>query len=220
MDLNLTHVYLMPGMAANTSIFEYIQLPKDRFEIHRLEWMMPLHKETLSSYAQRMSLKVTHDNPVLIGVSFGGVLVQEMSLCIKVKKIVIISSVKSNNELPRKMYVARLLKLYKLLPTRLVAHFNKLPSYDFGQVIKKRLALYQKYLSINDKKYLDWAIFNMVCWDRNETIPNIIHIHGNKDTVFPIHKISNCIVVDGGTHIMILNKYKWFNAHLPKLIIE
>ena len=60
----------------------------------------------------------------------------------------------------------------------------------------------------------------MVCWDRNETLPNIVHIHGNKDTVFPIQNISNCIVVEGGTHIMILNKYKWLNKHLPQLIMS
>ena len=28
----------------------------------------------------------------------------------------------------------------------------------------------------------------------------------------------NCIVIKGGTHIMIINKYKWFNENLPKLI--
>jgi hypothetical protein len=36
-------------------------------------------EETLVSYAKRMCEKVTHPNPVLIGVSFGGILVQEMS---------------------------------------------------------------------------------------------------------------------------------------------
>ena len=220
MDLNYTHVYFMPGMAANSSIFEYIQLPPNQFQIHLLEWIQPLYKETLSSYAQRMSVKIIHDDPVLIGVSFGGVLVQEMSFFLKVKKIIIISSIKSKSELPKKMYVARHLKLYKFLPTRLAAHFNKLSAYNFGQVVKKRLALYQKYLSINDKRYLDWAVLNMVCWDRNEIIPNIVHIHGNKDTVFPIQNISNCIVIDGGTHIMILNKYKWFNKYLPQLIMS
>jgi len=220
MDLNYIHVYLMPGMAANSSIFEYIQLPPNKFEIHLLEWIPPIDNEALSSYARRMSLKITHDNSVLIGVSFGGVLVQEMSLFRDIKKIIIISSIKSKSELPKKMYVARRLKLYKFLPTQLVAHFNKLSAFNFGQMVKKRLALYQKYLSINDKRYLDWAIFNMVCWDRNETLPNIVHIHGNKDTVFPIQNISNCIVVEGGTHIMILNKYKWLNKHLPQLIMS
>jgi len=101
MDLNYIHVYLMPGMAANSSIFEYIQLPPNKFEIHLLEWIPPIDNETLSSYAHRMSLKITHDNSVLIGVSFGGVLVQEMSLFREIKKIIIISSIKSKSELQK-----------------------------------------------------------------------------------------------------------------------
>ena len=30
---NLIHVYFMPGMAANPSIFEFIQLPEDQFNM-------------------------------------------------------------------------------------------------------------------------------------------------------------------------------------------
>ena len=37
---------------------------------------------------------------------------------------------------------------------------------------------------------------------------NVIHIHGNKDEIFPIKYIKNCIVIEGGTHVMILNKAK------------
>ena len=68
----------MPGMAANTSIFDFIQLG-NAFEIHRLSWFPPKKDQTLVSYAKLMCEKVTHPKPVLVGVSFGGILVQEMS---------------------------------------------------------------------------------------------------------------------------------------------
>jgi hypothetical protein len=68
--------------------------------------------------------------------------------------------------------------------------------------------------------YLSWAIEKMVCWEQEEIIPNIIHIHGDKDTVFPIKNINNGIIISNGTHIMILNKFKWFNENLPKLILS
>ena len=47
----------------------------------------------------RMCEDIQHKNPVLIGVSFGGVLAQEMSRFIDLKKVIIISSVKNTNEL-------------------------------------------------------------------------------------------------------------------------
>jgi hypothetical protein len=69
-------------------------------------------------------------------------------------------------------------------------------------------------------KYLDWAIENVLLWQRNIPDEKVIHIHGDEDMVFPISNIKNCIVVKGGTHIMIVNKYKWLNENLPNLILE
>jgi hypothetical protein len=48
---------------------------------------------------------------------------------------------------------------------------------------------------------------------------SVIHIHGDMDDVFPIKYIKECTVVEGGTHIMILNKYRWFNANLGAIIL-
>ncbi|MCF8274339.1 MAG: alpha/beta hydrolase [Flavobacteriaceae bacterium] len=219
MSQDVIHVYFMPGMAASTKIFEYIRLPENQFKIHYFEWLIPFDNESLSDYALRMSKKIEYEDCVLIGVSFGGVLVQEISKHIKVKKLIIISSVKSMNELPKKMLFAKITKAYKLLPVQLVENMDVLAKYVFGNRITKRFELYKKYLSVNNSKYLNWAIKNMVCWNQSEIIPNIIHIHGDNDSVFPISNIKNCIKVTGGTHIMILNKFKWFNENLPKLIL-
>ena len=103
MTKNITHVYLMPGMAANPTIFENIKLPEDKYQIHWLEWKIPVKDETLESYAKRMILDIKHENIVLLGVSFGGILVQEISKHIKLKKLFVVSSVKSHHELPKRL---------------------------------------------------------------------------------------------------------------------
>ena len=212
-------VYFMPGLAASSSIFERIALPVDGFEMILLEWELPLNNESLSEYAERISKKVTHENPVLIGVSFGGILVQEMAQFLDVRKIIIISSVKSNLEFPTAFKVAKTTKAYKLFPTNLISNIENLALFSFGNKVKKRIDLYEKFLSVRDKKYLDWAIEKVILWDRTEIVNNVIHIHGDADEVFPIKNIERCIVVKGGTHIMILSKFKWFNVNLPKIIL-
>ena len=215
------HVYLMPGMAASSIIFEKIKLPEAIFEMHLLEWVLPKEKETLQDYAKRMAKKITHEDAVLIGVSFGGILVQEMKPFLKVKKVIIISSVKSNTELPRTMKIAKTTKAYKLIPTQLVENIESLVKYTFGSsIIKKRLKLYEKFLSMRDKVYLDWAIEHIINWNRVTIDTSIIHIHGDADEVFPIKYIKNCIPVAGGTHIMIITKYLWLNVNLPKIIMD
>ena len=211
----------MPGMAASPTIFERIQLPEDTFEMHLLEWEIPNTGETLSAYAQRIARKVKEDNPILVGVSFGGILVQEMKAFLKPKKVIIISSVKSNTEFPRRFKVAKTTKAYKLIPTTLFENIEMLVKFSFGSsIVKQRLALYEKFLAVRDKRYLDWAIEQIINWNRIAIDEEIIHIHGDEDEVFPAKNIKKFIPVKGGTHIMILSKYKWLNENLPKIILD
>lgn len=213
-----TPVYMMPGMAANPSIFEYIKLPADKYSVHWLSWKIPEPQESLSAYAGRMIAEITHENPVLIGVSFGGVLVQEMAKQITCRKVIIISSVKTKYELPRRMKFSRKLGLYRVAPVGIFTDMRKVAKYALGEKIKKRMELYQKYLSVSDPVYLKWALAQMICWDQTEAAEGLIHIHGTADPVFPYKYINKCITVKGGTHIMIITKCKWFNKNLPKIL--
>ena len=220
MTKKLIHIYCMPGMAANSSIFNHISLPEDTFALHMLEWFVPSKGMSLEDYAKEMCTRIEHKNPVLMGVSFGGILVQEMAKVIPVKKVIVISSVKKQSELPKRMRFSKYTKLHKLLPTGLVNNVELLAKYAFGETVTKRLELYEQYLSVRDKYYIDWAIDKIVNWNQKECASNVVHIHGDKDPVFPIQHIQNCITVEKGTHIMIINRFKWFNEHLPTIILE
>ncbi|MFQ3173665.1 MAG: pimeloyl-ACP methyl ester carboxylesterase [Flavobacterium sp.] len=213
-------VYFMPGLAASATIFERIVLPEDIFEIHLLEWEIPLVNESLAEYAERITKKIIHENPVLIGVSFGGILVQEMAKYIDARKVIVISSVKSNLEFPRRLKVAKVTKAYKLIPMSLILNLENLAKFSFGKKMNHRLKLYEKFLSVRDIGYLQWAVEKVVLWDRTVVDQGVIHIHGDLDDVFPMRCITDCIVVKGGTHVMILNKYKWLNANLPGIILD
>lgn len=215
--MNKNHIYFVPGLAASTTIFEYLKFPKEEFELHYLDWLIPeSENENISSYAKRMCNRISHKDPILVGVSFGGVMVQEMSKIIHSKKTIIISSVKSKKELPKRLQVAKATKAYKLFPAKAVTNIEDFSKFAFGDFAKKRVELYRKYLSMRDEKYLSWAIHNVLHWQQEEPIAEVEHIHGNKDGVFPIKYINNCTTIEGGTHTMILNKAK----QISRLIIE
>lgn len=209
----------MPGLAANSSIFEKIRLPGDQFEMHMLEWIIPGTDEPMSAYAQRMIRYIKHENIVLIGVSFGGVVVQEMANYIKVRRLIIISSVKCRDELPRRMRFSAKTGVHKLLPIGLLDYLEQFEKYAPNDFLKKRAGLYKKYLSVRNNKYLYWAIEHMVRWECEKPREDIIHIHGDEDMVFPYKYIGDCITVKGGTHIMIINRFRWFNKNLPEIIL-
>ena len=89
-EIDTYSVFFMPGMAANSKIFEFIKLPKN-FELHYLEWYQPEVNDDLSSYVNRLSKKIHGQNIILVGQSFGGIIVQEISkiifLTVSQKKI-------------------------------------------------------------------------------------------------------------------------------------
>ncbi|GAA3786783.1 MULTISPECIES: alpha/beta hydrolase [Corallibacter] len=220
MSQDIIHVYFMPGMAASSLIFEHIKLPEDSFQMHYLEWLVPEKNETLQDYAKRTAASITHENVVLAGVSFGGVLVQEMSKFVSTRKVLVISSVKSRGELPNRMKLAKFTNAYKLIPTKKLSNIDVLAKYAFGKVANDRIELYRKYLLVNDPYYLEWAIKQLMFWKPQDIQANIVHIHGDKDKVFPTYHLKNFIPVKGGSHIMIINKYKWFNENLAKIILD
>ena len=216
---DIYNVYLMPGMAANPLIFEGLNLPEN-FIIHYLEWLLPKEKEVLSSYCKRLSVDIKGPNIILIGVSFGGIIVQEINKIISVKKTIIISSVKTKKELPFMMTIGKSTGLYKYVPVNWIDNVESLARFVFGPSIKKKIGLYRKYLSVRDEHYLRWCIDKIITWDNEKVPKNLIHIHGSLDLVFPSVYISNVILVKNATHAMILTKASWLNKNIPKLILK
>jgi len=202
----------MPGMCANPLIFERIKLSSN-FKPHYLNWISPLKNESLQNYVIRLSKYIKHKDSILVGVSFGGVIVQELSKILKFKKVVIISSVKSNKELSNSMKFAKKTKSYKLLPVTWLNDFESLLAFVLGPKIKRKVNLYRKYLSVRDENYLKWAIREMVNWNQTSPLKGVIHIHGTYDLVFPVINIKNYIPVERGDHTMILKRADWLNNY-------
>lgn len=211
----------MPGLSANPLIFEKIKLNEDKFECFYLEWLEPIENETIESYVNRLIKNIKHQYPVLIGVSFGGIIVQEIAKKIDVKKTIIISSIKDPSELSNTLKFAKKFKIYSILPTGLVNLFQDFTKKIVSsKKIQERIKMYEKYLTVRSKNYLDWGIKNVLIWKNENPVTNIIHIHGTEDHIFPKKYIKNAIFLPKATHVLILMQAKWLNKHLPDLILK
>ena len=208
----------MPGLGAGSKIFDTIRLDNDKFELHYLQWLIPeSQEESLRDYAKRLVNFIEHSQPVLVGVSFGGILIQEMSKIIDTKKIILISSVKNRDEIPMRLKALKTTKLYKLFPAKRISKTKSFPLLKFHKTLRKKIEMYDKYLNLRDRGYLKWAIYNVISWNQRSTNKDIIHIHGNKDEIFPIKNIKNCVKIEGGTHVMILTKGKRISSILESI---
>ena len=90
-------VYFISGMCYNCKVFDKLRLPKGYKKAY-IEWFIPSPDESLSEYAHKMAKTIDTSRPfILIGYSFGAVIMQEMTLFLKPEKCVIISSFKSSS---------------------------------------------------------------------------------------------------------------------------
>ncbi len=213
-----TPVYMMPGMAANPKIFEYIKLP-ETYEIYYLHWIMPLADENLSRYTTRLLQQIKHENPILIGVSFGGIIIQEMAKQIPVRQLVLISTIKHHEEFSPFLKKSYQYYLYKLFPSKLMQYIDQFEKYSISKNFTRKMRLYKTYMDFNEPQYLNWAIAQVLQWKQTQKLSNFVHIVGEKDKVFPekyIHQPK--IVVPKGRHDMIIFKSGWFNKYLPALL--
>lgn len=204
-------------MGANSKVFERLQL--DEYNLHFIEWIIPQKDESIENYARRMSKDIDISSPViLIGMSFGGIIVQEISNYIETEKIVLISTVKNRKELPTLYKISSAMGLHKLIPSVFFHNTKLMAKTLFGKNTDSIIKTLERYFTMRDIRYSRWAMDKVVNWKQVESHKNLLHLHGTKDSVFPSKFIKNVTFIKGGTHLMIFTRAKEVNQHILKFL--
>lgn len=213
----MKHIYLVSGFGADERVFSKLNF-KDHIT-HFIPWLLPFKKESIEAYAKRMAESIQHINPVLIGLSFGGMMSIEISKFIETDKIILISSVKTHREIPLLMRLSGKLNLDKIFPLKTFSLIEPLENYNLGIETKEELQLVREYRKNIDQQYTNWAGHQVINW-KNTWIPkNLSHVHGGKDHIFPLKNIKADYVIKDGGHFMIMNRAEEVNAFLARSII-
>lgn len=199
-------IYFIPGLGASSKIFERIHLDANLYEMKLLDWLDPIKNESLEDYVQRLLPLIENNKPILVGVSFGGIIAQEIAKRIDYEKLVIISSIKSIEEYSPRLKWFKKFKAYKVFPSRSINFLlncgKVLPKKSF---FGKKIKMYNVYLVKRKPYYLDWSMRMALNWKNPSPLPNTIHIQGTNDHIFPLRYIKGDVIpVNGGTHAMIL----------------
>ncbi|WP_395064819.1 alpha/beta hydrolase [Flavobacterium sp.] len=212
----MKNIYIFSGLGADKRVFKYLDF--SNYNATFVDWIVPNKKETIEKYAKRLSQQITTKNPILIGLSFGGIMAVEVGKCIEAEKIIIIASVKTKNELPFYYRFAGFFKFHKLLPTKFMKKANFLSFWLFGISNKEDKKLLTEILKDTDENFLKWAIAIIVNW-KNTFVPNNIkHIHGTSDKILPIQFVKSDVKVNNGGHFMTINKHQELNIILNNCI--
>lgn len=201
--LNKT-IYAIPGLGVDERVFYDLCLNVD---IQYVKWLIPKQKESLRAYATRMSASIPNDKAcVLLGMSFGGVVAQEIISLRPVSHLILISSIKSQEEKPWELRLMKHLPLYYLSQGswRIAVAGFLAPSYGIHK--EEEINLLKDMFRGFDDSYRMWAIRQMCQWEGKEPELPFLHIHGNKDKILPIKNIHDPYVVQGGNHFMVKQK--------------
>ena len=212
----MKHIYCISGFGADERVFANLDFCKN--EVHFIPWKIPDKNETIQSYAERMREEIHHPNPILVGLSFGGMMCVEISKIISPEKIILISSVGTFHEIPLYMRIAAKLHLNKIFPLRPYSFLEPIENYNLGAETKEEKALLKEYRKNINQQYTTWAIGQILHWKNDWQPENLTHLHGSNDHIFPIKYIKADYVIKGGGHLMLMNNSAKVNGILRKIL--
>ncbi|MCL6523163.1 MAG: alpha/beta hydrolase [Thermoflavifilum sp.] len=213
-------VYFISGLGADQRIFQHIQLQRCRQ--HALHWITPHRHESMQAYARRLSAQIHTTQPLLIGMSFGGMMAIEISRILQVKGVILISSVKTRAELPPYFQLLHVFPVHRWLPySWLQALGIRWGKWLFGPQCPSTHHILNEVIRHTDETFFRWAWQRVISWKTSYLPERLIHIHGNRDHMLPlcfIKKVDH--VIPGGTHLMVLDHAEEINPILQQLIDE
>lgn len=200
----MKEIYLLSGLGADKRVFDFVDF--SGFNINHVEWIHPVANESIEHYAKRLSVQIKTSRPIIIGVSFGGMITVEIAKIIDTEKIILISSAKNRSDIPLCYRIVGQLAINKIIPKNIFKSINPLTYWFFGAKTDQEKKLLKAIINDTDSKFLYWAINKIVNWKSTVLLPNLIHIHGTDDKILPI-RTTDFQIINGG-HLMIVNRGK------------
>lgn len=211
-------IYCLSGLGANKQIFANIKI--DNAELVHVEWPDFDEHDEISCYAQKVASVIKEENPILLGVSFGGMLAVEIAKMRAVKKVFLVSSSKTKDEVPHFGRFMKTMIMSEKLPGFFYTWPNKYLLKLFGAETETEKQMIRSIMKVSDGLFMRWAMKAIQLW-RNTTYPEpIVHIHGDADKIITPEYIHPKYWIKGGTHIMIYNRAEEINGIITKELYD
>jgi pimeloyl-ACP methyl ester carboxylesterase len=210
-------IYFISGLGADERVFHRLQLAG--FRAVHIHWEPPQQGEQLDHYARRLKGQIRTEHPILVGLSFGGLVAIEIAKQSDPTQVILLSSIKTAKEIP--IYF----RLFRWLPVHFVVPFKQLLwavywfiywLFDLGTQQERELL--KQILRDTDPVFLRWAMQRVVTWQNHEVPDNLVHVHGSRDRVFPPRNLAADVMVEKGGHLMVLNRAEQISRLLVSLL--
>jgi len=209
-------IYVFSGLGADERVFQKMNLAP--YQPVFIRWIQPLPNESMQDYCSRLREQIKEADPILIGLSFGGMVAVEIARQIQVKKVILIASAKNRYEIPFYFRWTGLLHLNRLIPASLLKTTNFITYWMFDTSEKEDHRLLKDILPDTDGIFLKWAIDQIIHWKNTEIPANVIHIHGTADRILPLSFVKSDFRIPGGGHFMTLHHAEEIDQIIGKIL--
>jgi pimeloyl-ACP methyl ester carboxylesterase len=207
-------IHCISGLGTDEKIFSNLSIPG--YQLRFLSWITPEKNEPIAAYAKRMTRQLAENDPVILGVSFGGIMAIEMAKHVSIDRLFLVSTVKSSQEIPNWMKWTARLHIHHFVPAQLYKRAGRIGNWRLGVTNQEERALVNAYRRSSDPVYVKWAINEILRWKNNWIPANTMHIHGDSDKIFPLKRIRNSVVLKNASHFMIYNRAKEISEYIDK----
>ncbi len=215
-----SHVVLfLPGLGADHRIFQRLQLRNSKSIF--LDYIPAQANESLNHYAIRLCeyYGVTkHKNLTLVGVSFGGIIAQEIASKIPVQNLVLVSSFKRISELPLTLRLLSRLGLESLLPAAMINRPTPFLDWLFTISAPEDRILFHQIVRDTDVEFFRWALRRVSNWKPPQYSNTPHHLHGDRDRLISHTGIKNYERVQAGGHLMVLTHAPLISEKLNQIL--
>lgn len=226
-DEDALPLILLPGLGADYRVF--FRQAEVVPNIIIPEWLDPMPRESLQSYARRLADQVDPGGPCHVGgLSFGGMLAHYVARHLEAKTCLLIGSLNSPWELPWRYRVLTPVVKYTPWLSRFFVRVAQKGTRTASKKLRKRISANHQSLlrQFNDMRpeWFVWAGEAILSWKENKEMPpainrlgeefKVYHIHGQRDPILPCRKTKADVVIPDGGHCINVSRHEIVNRFL------
>lgn len=169
------------------------------------KWLLPEANEPMKDYAQRM-ITTYNIQPldVLVGLSFGGLVAQQIASLNGNAKVILVSSFLSKKNLPSFLRFGLDTGLYHFMPKKQFDFINQQIAYRLNSGEKSSHQMLIEMLEKSDMDLVKWSVHQIATWKPILNPKFERHsLQGTNDMVVMPWETHNKHVVQDGTHFMV-----------------
>lgn len=217
--VHVDRIIMVPGMGADGRLFGPQQAAG--LPIEPAPMVMPHRGDDIPTYAARVRDALDLSGSYAVGgVSFGGMVACELAQICRPRFLLLIASCRGGRAIPTYYHVAEWLS--RLLPSPIIQRRCMASSRFMAKLEHLNLEQYHliRDMSISLPVPFLRRVGRMILrWKGPAAFPCPVHqLHGEKDRIIPLNRVTPDTVVPGGGHLINLTHASIVNAYIQRIL--